>query len=109
VLRAARSRRDGLVTGKGGGDERRRGGRGQRDGQGAERGAGRGNAGPGRARGPATREEYDAEAVRRASRPTGTYNPFASFFKGKKDEAPEETTPELPPTPAAEPPPEAQA
>jgi hypothetical protein len=88
VLRAARSRRDGLVTGKGGGEKKRGGGgRGAREGSGfgAERGGGRG-------RGAGPREEYDADAVRRASRPTGSYNPFASFFKGQKP-----SEPELPP------------
>ena len=51
----------------------------------------------------AVRAEYDAGAVRRASRPSGTYNPFASFFKGQKPEesampAPEqgEAQPETP-------------
>jgi uncharacterized protein len=90
VLRAARSRRDGMVTGKGG-DERRRGGggRGGREESAAGRGAGRpGGGGAARWR-AGGREEYDAEAVRRASSPTGTYNPFATFFKGKKDDEPE--------------------
>jgi len=103
VLRAARSRRDGLVTGKSG-DERRRGGGRGRDGErGAGRGgvgAGRGGAGAARGRGGA-REEYDADAIRRASRPTGSYNPFASFFKGQKDgsdvELPAPEPPEVPP------------
>jgi uncharacterized protein len=82
VLRAARSRRDGMVTGRGG-DERRKGG-------GREGGRGPGRAGGGRSRGSEHgREEYDSEAVRRASRPTGTYNPFASFFQGKQEERPE--------------------
>jgi hypothetical protein len=30
--------------------------------------------------------------VRKASRPATTYNPFASFFKDKKEEAPPQTT-----------------
>ncbi|HEX6883639.1 MAG TPA: Tex-like N-terminal domain-containing protein [Planctomycetota bacterium] len=105
VLRAARSRRDGLVTGKSGDDRRRGGGGRGRDGErGAGRGgvgAGRGGAGAARGRG-ASREEYDADAVRRASRPTGSYNPFASFFKGHKDgggdvELPPSEPPEVPP------------
>jgi uncharacterized protein len=98
VLRAARSRRDGLVTGKGG-DERRRGGGGR--GRDSERGPGRAGSGTGRGRTPGGREEYDADAIRRASRPTGTYNPFASFFKGQKEggegEPPLPEVPEVPP------------
>jgi uncharacterized protein len=88
VLRAARSRRDGMVTGKSG-DERRRGGggRGARDENAPGRGGRPGGEG-GRGR-HGGREEYDADAVRRASRPTGSYNPFATFFKGKKDGEPE--------------------
>jgi uncharacterized protein len=106
VLRAARSRRDGMVTGRAG-EERRRGGGGGR--------GGRDESAPGRktvrggGRGPAGREEYDAEAVRKASRPTGTYNPFASFFRGKKEgeaelppAAPAENTPQ-PAAPAPDP------
>jgi uncharacterized protein len=91
VLRAARSRRDGLVTGRG--DDRRRGG-GGRSGARDEGGGGRGRGGRGRGNGP--RDEYDADAVRRASRPTGTYNPFANFFKGKKGEEPEAPPAETP-------------
>jgi uncharacterized protein len=105
VLRAARSRRDGMVTGKGS-DERRRGGggRGGREEGAAGRGGGRSGGGAARGR-PGGREEYDADAVRRASRPTGTYNPFATFFKGKKDDEPElpsaESSPRSdPPAPA---------
>jgi uncharacterized protein len=108
VLRAARSRRDGLVTGRSG-DERRRGGggagRGGRDDAGG-RGAGRAGGGGQRGRGPGGREEYDPDAVRKASRPTGTYNPFASFFKGKKDgepELPDGEPGESPPPPAPAP------
>jgi uncharacterized protein len=98
-LRAARSRRDGLVTGKSG-EERRRGGGG--GGRGRDSGRGHdGEGGAGRGRG-AGREEYDADAIRRASRPTGTYNPFASFFKGKKDEVPDEAP--LPEPPEVSPP-----
>ena len=103
ALRAARSRRDGMVTGKSG-DERRRGGggRGGREENAAGRGAGRAGGGPARGR-PGGREEYDADAVRRASRPTGTYNPFATFFKGKKD-----GEPELPSDEAREGPPQSE-
>jgi hypothetical protein len=110
VLRAARSRRDGMVTGKSG-DERRRGGggRGGRDENSTGRGASRAGGGA-RARGPGGREEYDADAVRKATRPTGTYNPFANFFKGKKDGEPElpssaageNPPPSEPPAPASE-------
>jgi uncharacterized protein len=100
VLRAARSRRDGLVTGKGRDERKRGGGRGGRDGQMGERGAGR-DGGDRRGRGAGGREEYDADAVRRASRPTGSYNPFATFFKGQKDEGVD-----LPLPPGAEPPPQ---
>ena len=84
VLRAARTRRDGLVTGRGG-DGRKRGG--AREGAGA--GPGTARAGGGRGRSGGGREEYDADAVRKASRPSGSYNPFASFFKGKKPDEPE--------------------
>jgi uncharacterized protein len=89
ALRAARTRRDGLAgTGRG---ERGRGGSGGRGG-GAGQGAGAGRGGArtgagGRSRGGG-REEYDADAVRKASRPATTYNPFASFFKRKDDDAP---------------------
>ncbi len=104
VLRAARSRRDGMVTGSSGGERRR--GAGGGGGGGAGRG-GRAESGAGghRARGPGGREEYDPDAVRKASRPTGTYNPFANFFKDKKDDGPElptggsgESTPPAPDT-----------
>jgi len=87
VMRAARSRRDGMVTGRS--DERRKGG-GRGGGRDSSRPAGRpggrqrGNGGP--------EEHYDPEAVRRASRTPG-YNPFATFFKGQRDpEAPPSTT-----------------
>jgi uncharacterized protein len=89
VLRAARSRRDGLVTGQG--DERRRG-RGGRDGGRSSGRPGGGAAASGAGRRPgggAGRDEhYDPEAVRRASNPAGSYNPFASFFK-EREPAPE--------------------
>jgi len=71
LLRAARSRRDGLVTGKG---ERKRG----PGGGGRGRGEGGGRRGDRR---PDADEGYDAEAIREATRSVGTYNPFASFFK----------------------------
>jgi uncharacterized protein len=67
LMRAARSRRDGLVTGKG---ERKRG----------PGGGGRGR-GDGRRGDRREDEGYDAEAVREATRSAGTYNPFATFFK----------------------------
>lgn len=104
VLRAARSRRDGLVTGKGGDERRRGGGRGREGERGAGRGgvgAGRGGSGAARGRGAGSREEYDADAIRKASRSTGTYNPFASFFKGQKEgedvDLPAVEPPEVPP------------
>jgi len=96
VMRAARSRRDGLVTGKS--EERgRRGGGGGGGGRGPS--AGRG---PSSGRGPGggkrfdrgQREEYDADAVRKASsNPNTAYNPFAAFFKkGPSPEPPPERT-----------------
>ncbi len=99
VLRGARTRRDGLVTGSGGeGKKRGGGGRGAREGGSVGGGPGRSAGGRGRTGGG--REEYDADAVRRASRPTGTYNPFAGFFKEKKP-----TEPGLPGGEPAAPPP----
>lgn len=80
VLRAARTRRDGLVPGKG--KDERRGGRGGGGSGGFGRGEGRG----GGKRPERAREEYDADAIRKASRATTSYNPFANFFKGKPDE-----------------------
>jgi len=100
VLRAARSRRDGLVTG--GGERKGRGGGGRDSGGRAPARSGGGGGGS-RARGPG-REEYDADAVRRASRSAGAYNPFASFFKGKP---PEDAAP--PVSDESGPEPEAQA
>ena len=81
VLRAARTRRDGLVTGKG--KDERRGGRGGGGGGGG--GFGRGDSrGPGAGRrSDRPREEYDADAIRKASRSSTSYNPFANFFKAK--------------------------
>lgn len=83
VLRGARTRRDGLVTGSGA-DGKKRGGGGRGAREGGSFGGGSGRPGGSRGRTGAGREEYDADAVRRASRPTGTYNPFAGFFKEKK-------------------------
>jgi uncharacterized protein len=80
VLRAARTRRDGLVPGKG--KDERRGGRGGGGGGGFGRGEGRG----GGKRPERVREEYDADAIRKASRATTSYNPFANFFKAKPEE-----------------------
>lgn len=86
VMRAARSRRDGLVTGSG--DDKRRGGgggggRGGGGGGGGRGAGGAGGRGGGGGRRPdrAGREEYDADAVRKASHSSGSYNPFATFFK----------------------------
>lgn len=76
VLRAARTRRDGLVTGKSGDDRR---------GRGAGRGGGRGPGRPGGGRRPEGREEYDADAVRRAASGGKGYNPFMTFFKTRDD------------------------
>jgi uncharacterized protein len=81
VLRAARTRRDGLVTGKSGDDRRGRGG----GGRGGGRGPGRGSGRPGGGRRPEGREEYDADAVRRAASGGKGYNPFMTFFKGRDD------------------------
>jgi len=80
VMRAARTRRDGLVTGSGR-DERRKGGGGKGREGGAGRAPSRGAAGGGRGRGGGRDDSYDPDAVRRASRSAGSYNPFASFFK----------------------------
>ena len=101
ALRAAQSRRDGLVTG-------RRAGRGGEGGRGrgreGERGAGRGaphssggRPGPGGRSGPGgrggQRDRGDAdvrpEDLRAASGPKVAYNPFADFFKGARGAAEE--------------------
>jgi hypothetical protein len=78
-VRAAQSRRDGLVTGRGGGRGRdERGGRG-----GPGRGPGRG--GPPNRGGKREREESARpEDLRAASSPKVAYNPFADFFKGAR-------------------------
>ena len=70
TLRAARSRRDGLVGGRPTREKRRS------------------KAGSGNRRGPGGRrreadEGYDSTAIREASHPAGSYNPFATFFKDK--------------------------
>ncbi len=80
VLRAARSRRDGLVTGRG--EERRQGRGGRDEGRSASRTGGGGRR---RAGGAQRDESYDADAVRRASHTAGSYNPFASFFREKRE------------------------
>jgi len=81
VLRAARTRRDGMVTGGKGKDERR-------GGRGGGGGGGRGDSrGPGGKRPDRPREEYDADAIRKASRSSTSYNPFANFFKAKGPES----------------------
>jgi uncharacterized protein len=95
VVRAARSRRDGLVRGDDAGSGRGRGrgagggGRGrsgaESGGRGAASGAGRRPGGPAR-RGGRGQEPYDPDAVRRASRQAGSYNPFATFFKTRREE-----------------------
>ncbi|MFT5464227.1 MAG: hypothetical protein ACI8QS_003121, partial [Planctomycetota bacterium] len=77
IVRAARSRRDGLGAGGGGGKGRGGGGGG--------RSFGGGRGGPGGRRG--AEEGFDREAVRKAaSEKVSAYNPFANFFKQKGDE-----------------------
>ena len=85
-MRAARSRRDGLVTGDGDKRERRKGGGGARrpkSGVGGRRPGGRGRR--------RDDEQYDAEAVRKASGTSSGYNPFATFFKEKGEPQKEES------------------
>jgi protein Tex len=87
-VRAAQSRRDGLVTGRGGGgrgrDERGGGGRG-----GPGRGPGRG--GPPNRGGKRDREDAARpEDLRAASSPKVAYNPFADFFKRGAEPTPPE-------------------
>ena len=77
VVRAARSRRDGLVTGS---SEGRGGG-----GRGGGAGRGRKPGGPGARRG-ARDEGYDRDAVKKASDSKAAYNPFATFFKEREDD-----------------------
>jgi predicted RNA-binding protein with RPS1 domain len=72
VLRAARTRRDGLGGTGAGGDRRR-----ERSGRGAGKGDKRGG------RRQYQDEGFDAAAVRKAQSPAGSYNPFAQFFKRK--------------------------
>jgi len=84
VMRAARSRRDGLAGSK---PDRER--RGQGGGRSPGRGPGRG-AGGRRERD----DQYDPSAVREASRAQAQYNPFASFFRDQKSESPQESAPE---------------
>jgi protein Tex len=93
VMRAASTRRDGLVTGRSG-DERRRGSGGAGRGSGGAGGRGAGGGGKRFDRGG--REDYDADAVRKASNTGGTaYNPFASFFKkGQAEPGPVPPEPE---------------
>ena len=85
VMRAARSRRDGLVIGSEGGS---RGGSSRGRGRGSGGGGGPGRPGKGRGgerrHGNRRDEGFDAAAVKRASGPPGQYNPFATFFKGKE-------------------------
>ncbi len=78
VLRAARSRRDGMVTGKG--ERSKRGPKGG----GRERSDRRGDRD----------DHYDPEAIREAGRVAGTYNPFASFFQTKQAPEQKESSPE---------------
>ena len=84
MMRAAQTRRDGLVTGSRGRGERRKGSGRDDNKRPARAGGGRSS----RSQGPGGRDEhYDSEAVRRASHSAGSYNPFASFFKKEKREA----------------------
>jgi uncharacterized protein len=98
-VRAAQSRRDGLAgAGKGRGEGGR--GKGRRDSGGGSSGGGggagggprRGGNGPGRrdGRGGFPKDDYDADAVRKAGKTAVKYNPFAAFFdKGKDAESAE--------------------
>ncbi len=95
VLRAARSRRDGLITG---GREERRKGRGGRD----ENRPRTGGGGRRRGGGAPREDHYDADAVRRASHAAGSYNPFASFFKEREGESPGADSAAPPPQEARE-------
>ncbi len=80
-VRAARTRRDGMVVGSGGKRFGSGGGGGARGAGGRGPGAGRGER-----RGGAREDEgYDAQAIR-AARATVANNPFASFFKAKPKE-----------------------
>lgn len=90
VKRAARSRRDGLVTG---GAKKKFGGGAGHGGFSGGSGGGGGKPGAGAPRrgGDRRDEAYDADAVRRASKAAGTYNPFASFFKSKDPAEPKES------------------
>jgi uncharacterized protein len=83
VMRAARSRRDGLVTGSSEKERKRRGPGGRGRGPGRPGGGGRRDR-----RGKD--DQYDPAAVREASKASGNYNPFASFFKERGAEESEE-------------------
>jgi hypothetical protein len=85
-VRAAQTRRDGMVVG--GGERKRGGGRG---GGGFSGGGGFGGRGgkPGSDRGPRERDEYDPQAIREASK-SAAFRPFASFFKKTEGEGPAE-------------------
>jgi uncharacterized protein len=97
TVRAAQTRRDGLAgSGKGRGE-----GRGKSRGAGAGAGAGGGGprrggggGGPGARRGRGyPKDEYDADAVRRAGSTAVKYNPFAAFFDERKGDG-DESEPE---------------
>jgi len=86
VLRAARSRRDGLVTGE------KREGRGGGRGGGGRPKTGAGGRRPGGRGRRNVDEHYDPEAVRQVTKTSAGYSPFASFFKDKGGEKKEEAT-----------------
>ena len=91
-VRAAQSRRDGLVPGRRSERPPREGGRGRgapgkgSRPEGAGRSAGRGGAGRGGGRGH-EREDFRPEDLGAAARKPA-YNPFATFFKGSAKEEP---------------------
>ncbi|MCZ6597630.1 MAG: S1 RNA-binding domain-containing protein [Planctomycetota bacterium] len=78
VVRAAQSRRDGLVAGSKG-----EGRRGSSRGQGGGRSR---TGGRGRAAARSRDDHYDSEAVRKAENQAVSFNPFASFFKENTEE-----------------------
>jgi uncharacterized protein len=93
-VRAAQSRRDGLVTGRAGGGrgrDERGGGRG-----GPGRGPGRG-APPGRGGKRDREDSARPEDLRAASSPKVAYNPFADFFKRGAAQTPSEAENETAP------------
>ena len=99
LMRAARTRRDGLAGAAPQKERRGGGGRGQGAGSKGGRGGGRpgggrpggGRPGGGRRRGG--EEGFDAEAIRKVKDSSGSaYNPFATFFKKDKEDEPGEET-----------------